>query len=147
MITPFELEVALGAREWQSCVIHSLEDYLGADDSDLETCLAKVTEAWACEEEDEETRERREQDEEARQQVLASLDLSRLVVAPEQALTLFDSSAAQFFQSRTFKGLAAEAEEGADHVIRMGLNGIAADYQPLSSTAATAAKVRDIEDL
>eukprot|EP01039_Chlorochromonas_danica_P011051 gene11051-12307_t len=149
VITPFELEVALGAREWQSCVIHSVEDYLGADDNDLETCLVKVREAAAGEEEDEETRERRLQDEEARQQMLASLDLSHLVVAPEQALTLFDSSAAQFFQGRTFKGLQAEAEEGADHEIRMGLNGIAAGYQQLSSTstAAATANVRDIEDL
>lgn len=63
-----------------------------------------------------------------------------LVLRGTDSLTLFDSAAFEYFQSRNFKGLEESGEE--DNEIRMGQFGIAASYVQIVDPGT-----KDIEDL
>lgn len=143
VVTVFELEVGLGARPWDAMLINNLDEVVATD---LQESIANIR--LALQEQGEDS-EGEEAEKDSRPVQIISLDqlnsaceqASALQLRADDAVTLFSSSAAEFFQQRTFRGLEAEGGD-QEHEIKMGQVGIAASYVQIADPAS-----RDIEDL
>lgn len=138
VVTLYELEVGLGARDWDATLDCSLENVLRGN---IDVCIANIRAAMDenCDDPPGEASGKEIID-------LAVLASDTLTLANEGTVAVFDSTAADFFKTRTFQGLQEEADDAQGLGIHMGKMGIASSYVQLAEPSDLA-KCRDIEDL
>ena len=152
VITPWELELGLGAREWTSCYMNRPTSVLEGSTADLDEAIERVVAAKAANEylqysseEDEESAavpmedtERFEAGEDDNGEISARHDAgkggSKAVVFTgdkEGRLVEFQSPAADYFANRPWQGLDADVSAAESEVLEIqeGRSGIAADYK------------------
>jgi diphthamide biosynthesis protein 2 len=155
VLTPYELEIGLGARDWTGYYINSTTTLMqdsGATESGLQAMEERVRDTFPPEEDDEDEAKdltgqstsyaQEEEDEEEEKEGDEQGDATAIVESEQQKekaqqiakrqddrMTIFNSPALEFFQQRTFQGLEFSAEEGASTKVQQGQFGTASGYQ------------------
>ena len=152
VLTPYELEIGLGARDWTGYYINSTTTLMqdsGATESGLQAMEERVRDTFPPDEDDEDEvidltgqsmsyaqeREEEEGDEQGDATATAESEQEQKEKAQQIAkrqddrMTIFNSPALEFFQQRTFQGLEFSAEEGASTKVQQGQFGTASGYQ------------------
>ena len=152
VITPWELELGLGAREWTSCYMISPTSILEGSTADLNDAIERVIAAKAaneylqCSSEDDEGQvgvsvgdeERYEAEEDDKGEISSRHGACRegtqeivFTGNREGRLVEFQSPAADYFASRPWQGLDADVSAAELEVLEIqeGRSGIAADYK------------------
>ena len=157
IVTPMELEVALGEREWDGFYSHAFSDFLGVSDNngDDDVCLGKnvfggenkLTKDASNEDENEYESDSNEPffspisgkyesiGGKAAQKYSNSADLQSLPGGGQ--VTEYKSGAAEFWQEREYKGLEAAVGATAVKAAVQGQTGIASDYGEVVGRGAT----------
>lgn len=117
VVTPFELELGLGAREW-SCTYMTSNYHNESDMPQLLYNVMKNRSEDPIDNSDEEQESER------------AVDTSSAVTLRmnETQLTKFQSPAADFLNAREYTGLDPNAPDGHSIEVQQGMFGIASDY-------------------
>jgi len=133
VITPWELELGLGAREWNSSYQSSPDAWVGGAEQEWERVLQRVRDSRP-EGNGLDTDDDDDDDEdgggvagcgcerEGKQQ-------SSLVQQASRALTVFHSPAAELLAQRDYQGLVPEVDPAQTTAVQQGLFGVAASYE------------------
>ncbi len=132
VVTPFELELGLGAREWDCNYLTSVVGkglFLSLTPEEYQGRLNKVAENRS---RTSSTSSSHEEDKEEVKETNTSL-----TVKATQTLTVFRSPAAEYLSSREYKGLdpTLSVEEVSTSIV-IGQYGIASSYQPTGTWAS-----------
>ena len=123
MITPYELELGLGAHEWGTCFLSSTSHAYRSQS--IVQLVAKVEANRPEDPFDDGSEEGSGRDGDG------SEPSSALITRNEEGRIVesFQSAAAERFASRDYKGMHFEVPEGQDLLIKRGQFGIAASYE------------------
>ena len=157
IVTPMELEVALGEREWDGFYSHAFSDFFGVSDNngDDDVCLGKSVfggENKLTKDASNEDKNEYESDSDepffspisgkyesiggkAAQKYSNNADLRSLPGGGQ--VTEYKSGAAEFWQEREYKGLEAAVGATAVKAAVQGQTGIASDYGEVVGRGAT----------
>ena len=130
VITPWELELGLGAREWDSsyqldpmAIMGRREDGQATRDAQFEVALQRARAARP------EGNGIDDLEDIGAEGGAEGEGEGRLVVPGTRALALFHSAAGEFFQQREYQGLDPDVAQGHSTEVQQGLFGIAAGYE------------------
>ena len=126
VITPYELELGLGAHDWSTCFLSSTSRAF--QECDMETLIAKVE---ASRPEDPFDEEKGVKDFVESAEACGDSSSMPLIETNTESRLIksLDSAAAERFAGREFKGMNFEVPEGQDLTIKEGRFGIAANYE------------------
>ena len=117
VVTPFELELGLGAREW-TCTYMTSNCH---NEDDMPQLLYNVMKNRSEDPID-------SSDEEQEKQYVVDTSAAVALRMNETQLTQFQSPAADFLNAREYTGLDPNAPEGHSIEVQQGMFGVASDY-------------------
>jgi len=133
VVTPWELEIGLGAREWTSSYMSNPQAILddrncgeGAASNDLDSVIHRVMRKAR---EDDPYYDSNEESEEDVESKAPSNSEALTKRNNEDRLIHFESAAGDFFSKRDYQGMDAETPQDASTEIMKGRTGIAASYE------------------
>mmetsp|Transcript_9907 Transcript_9907/g.14826 ORF Transcript_9907/g.14826 Transcript_9907/m.14826 type:complete len:391 (+) Transcript_9907:150-1322(+) len=130
VITPFELELGLGARSWDSSFNTDISFLIQGGEVSLQEAVERVAQSYPIAEDSDEEQSNNGYDVKAKRVEMSNA----LVNASSTALTLHEPSvgpAVEYFQARKYQGLVPDlsVSNAEDLSIKPGLYGTAASYR------------------
>jgi hypothetical protein len=136
VITPYELELGLGAREWEGVYETSLSSY--SNENDFESRLVRVKELWSRSSSGDESEGEEEEGVGESFDTRKQLSSSTIAIKSESTVTAFVSPASAYLSSREYQGLDPSIPLDRSTQIYPGQYGIASGYsRPSDDSAAS----------